>query len=213
MVIDIPGYSKSVIREKKLNRILEEDVSNTHIINGTFKINININEIETPKGIWGHIPDIKGVLYNEWVQLYNKAYSKVFNKIEIKKIKTIAELSKLLETYSCNLVTNGLVGSYLQDLKESKPYFATNPITSGRVYRILDIHKLKVYVDPFMRWDDKSLYFIKKPFFYFGDYTMENYQEPTNLPSTLCKCDILISNNYIDCVDAYKLDVKDIKLV
>lgn len=152
-----------------------------------------INEINETWGI-----DVTALVTNAIV---NEAYLSISKETSRKVFsgespEDIEDLRKFLDDDKLegHLIANAAIGTVISDY----PEFLLMPIdvlsNHGVMYLLGTFKKLKVYVDPMMRWDDQRLAIFNKSFFNFKEDKTQVVVEGTLPPKVVVKLNIKIND-------------------
>lgn len=213
----IPGWDEKIIREKKLNRLLDTDYENDdNFIIDELDVVLSIDR-DKAQSLISYMSEnmidytLSKHIEQELLGLYRKIYQKTFpkntkNNKELVDINNKKEFMGLLKNSNSDIIVNALVASYIQDFADNTSSFNINTPT-GILYEISSIYNNKIYVDPVMRWDDTNIYVIKEPFFYIDDnLIIKTINSPNIIDRTKLTCKYFIRKGYSKYIDGYHLN-------
>ncbi len=129
------------------------------------------------------------------------------NILREKKLERVlnkkSKKSKLISEYS--IVTNSQI---ISDMMEDNYFVSTLFDRNVFFYQIGTFNSIKIYVNAFLRWNDKNIYVIKNNFYWFDDYVLEDvYYEHFSpfTPRKKASYNFYFQENLSMFVDKYKI--------
>jgi len=224
-----PGRNINLQRELKLNRIVEEEnVSDITIIPVESNVPMTQDFIQSINGSGLNIDDVSRMFYD---QEYNSKLQNIlvkhinencikkelskdilgildFHNLFIDLVENVKTFKKFIENLDCKyIVCNSQVGSFISDFGDFKAAWLQNTISDVSViYKHGTLYGKDIYINPYMKWDENTLYCIKENFWDVSDYTIseETFLEETFRPRKELKFNVYFDKN-INNIEKYEI--------
>ena len=145
----------NIIRKLKFNNLLDRELE---ITRDNIKIICNSQLLEYGE-IINSCLEIKTQLQ---LHLISKLYEKETQNIKYTISELINDIKRKKIFDNSFIVVGAQLGTFLQGLKEFKIHFSDKSIFSSssntqKIYQIGSINNTKIYINPYLKWDDLTL--------------------------------------------------------
>ena len=201
-----PGKDKKILRQSKINRLLNDNSNNITVLEFSTIINRNfdINNITKADHIWIKKELESKIINTLFYYLSDKSEIRTINLNNKKSNYQISEyISNIVVHNNTNLITNGNVVSIFQNLKKFRMNFKNS---NNFLINYGSLNSCDIYYNVFLRWDEnKILVFDKKDFYDFSDYELEYYSSPSIYDSVIAKSKLYIDESILKSVKIYEI--------